>query len=91
MVLPFPTMADYAVIDMGDHLVYLTHGHLASPDKLPPLTPGDVFISGHTHIPIDEMHGGIRCLNPGSVSIPKGGSGHAALIMDGKEFKRIQL
>ena len=91
MVLPFPTMADYTVMDLGDHLVYLTHGHLASPDNLPPLKEGDVFLSGHTHIPMDEIRNGIRCLTPGSVSIPKGGSAHAALIMDGKEIKRVIL
>ncbi len=91
MVLPFPTMADYAVISLGDHIVYLTHGHLASPDNLPPLFEGDVFISGHTHIPMDEIRHGIRCLNPGSVSIPKADSTHGALIMDGAEFRRVTL
>jgi predicted phosphodiesterase len=28
------------------------------------------------------MRGGYRCLNPGSVSIPKNGSGHSYMIMD---------
>ena len=91
MVLPFPTMADYAVIDRGDFLVYLTHGHLYSPDRLPPLRAGDVFISGHTHVPIDEVREGVRCLNPGSVSIPKEGSAHGCLVLDEEGFKRVTL
>ena len=65
--------------------LYLTHGHHASPENLPPLPKGSVFLSGHTHVKRDEMHGGIRCLNPGSVSIPKDGS-HSCLIYKDGEF-----
>lgn len=86
MVLPFPVMADYAVIAQGDHLVYLTHGHKFSPDNPPPLSKGDVMLSGHTHIPMDETREGIRFVNPGSVSIPKGGSAHACLLMTDTDF-----
>ncbi len=83
MVLPFPVMADYAVISMGDHLVYLTHGHKFTPDAPPPLSVGDVMLSGHTHIPMDEVKDGIRFVNPGSVSIPKAGSAHRCLLLSG--------
>lgn len=80
MVLPFPVLADYAAVLLGAKKLYLSHGHVYSPDRLPPLCPGDVFLSGHTHIPMDEDRGGVRCLNPGSVSIPKAGSAHSALL-----------
>ena len=86
MVLPFPCMADYAMIDMGGTLLYLTHGHLLSPDQLPPLQPGTVFLSGHTHVKLDEIRDGIRCLNPGSVSIPKDGS-HSCLNCEDGVFR----
>ncbi len=86
MVLPFPVMADYAALAQGDHLVYLTHGHKFSPDNPPPLQAGDVMLSGHTHIPMDEVKDGIRFVNPGSVSIPKGGSAHAYLLMTDTAF-----
>ena len=34
--------------------------------------PGvDVVLHGHTHIPRDDMLGGVRWLNPGSISHPK--------------------
>ena len=85
MVLPFPCMADYALLSCDGLNLYLTHGHLHGPEKLPPLAPGTVFLSGHTHVKLDETHGGIRCLNPGSVSIPKDGS-HSCLIFDQNEF-----
>ena len=37
MVLPFPCMADYAMVEADGQLFYLTHGHLHTPDHLPPL------------------------------------------------------
>lgn len=85
MVLPFPCMADYALVQADGLTLYLTHGHLSSPDHLPPLTAGTVFLSGHTHVKIDEDRNGIRCLNPGSVSIPKDGS-HSCIVYDNGIF-----
>ena len=85
MVLPFPCMADFSQLLADGKLFYLTHGHHHNPDNLPPLPEGSIFLSGHTHVKIDEVHNGIRCLNPGSVSIPKDGS-HSCLIYDNGEF-----
>jgi len=86
MVLPFPCMADYAMVEADGKTLYLTHGHLHTPDNLPPLPAGSVFLSGHTHIKLDKVVGGIRCLNPGSVSIPKDGS-HSFLVCDNGDFR----
>lgn len=86
MVLPFPCMADYAMVETEGLTLYLTHGHLHGPDQLPPLQPGTVFLSGHTHVKLDETRAGIRCLNPGSVSIPKDGS-HSCLIFENGTFR----
>ena len=85
MVLPFPCMADYAMILDGDRTLYLTHGHHGNPENLPPLEAGSCFLSGHTHVKLDKMVDGIRCLNPGSVSIPKDGS-NSYMIYDNGEF-----
>lgn len=90
MVLPFPCMADYALLEADGLTFYLTHGHLHNPDRLPPLQPGTVFLSGHTHIKMDEIRNGVRCLNPGSVSIPKDGS-HSFLICDNGTFRFCTL
>ena len=85
MVLPFPCLADFSQLYVDGKLFYLTHGHHHNPDSLPSLPEGTVFLSGHTHVKIDEVHNGIRCLNPGSVSIPKDGS-HSCLIYADGEF-----
>ena len=85
MVLPFPCMADSARLEVDGKVFYLTHGHHESPDNLPQLPEGSVFLSGHTHVKMDEVRGGIRCINPGSVSIPKDGS-HSCLIFENYNF-----
>ena len=85
MVLPFPCLADFSEIYADGRVFYLTHGHHHNPDALPPLPKGSIFLSGHTHIKMDEIRNGIRRLNPGSVSIPKDGS-HSCLIYDNGEF-----
>lgn len=90
MVLPFPCMADYALLLCDGVTIYLTHGHHASPDALPPLQPGTLFLSGHTHVKLDEMRGGIRCVNPGSVSIPKDGT-HSCMIWESGRLETVIL
>ena len=85
MVLPFPCMADFAQLLVDGKTFYLTHGHHHSPDNLPSLPEGSIFLSGHTHVKLDVVRNGIRCLNPGSVSIPKDGS-HSYLIYENNEF-----
>lgn len=90
MVLPFPCMADSAQLDADGVVFYLTHGHHENPDNLPNLPDGSVFLSGHTHVKMDEVRKGIRCLNPGSVSIPKDGS-HSCLVYENGVFSVISL
>lgn len=90
MVLPFPCMAESSYVYADGLTVYLTHGHHACPDRLPPLPQGAVFLSGHTHVKLDEIRGGVRCLNPGSVSIPKDGS-HSCLILENGKFSFRKL
>ena len=86
MVLPFPCMADYALLNCDGLNLYLTHGHLWNPDHLPPLQSGDLFLSGHTHVKMDCMNNGIRCINPGSVSIPKDGS-NSCIVYENGNFR----
>ena len=91
MVLPFPCMADFSQLLTDGKVLYLTHGHHHSPDNLPPLKEGSIFLSGHTHVKLDEVRKGIRCLNPGSVSIPKDGSHSCLLYEDGTfSFKILE-
>ena len=89
MVLPFSCMADCALVDADGVTMYLTHGHHHSPDNLPSLSEGSIFLSGHTHVKLDEVRKGIRCLNPGSVSIPKDGSNSCMIFRNGELSFRI--
>ena len=90
MVLPFSCMADFAQLEADGKLFYLTHGHHESPEKLPELPEGSVFLSGHTHVKLDEVRSGIRCINPGSVSIPKDGS-HSCMVYEDGVFSVVLL
>ena len=85
MVLPFPCLADFSQLMVDGKLFHLSHGHHQNPQNLPPLPEGSVFLFGHTHVKLDETVHGIRCLNPGSVSIPKDGS-HSCLICENGKF-----
>ena len=85
MVLPFPCMADYAQLAVDGFRIYITHGHLWNPENLPPLAPGSIFLFGHTHVKLDVVVEGVRCINPGSVSIPKDGT-NSCVIYENGEF-----
>ena len=91
MVLPFPIMAETETLSVDGRTWFAAHGHRAganpSADDLPPLPRGSVVLTGHTHVPTCDRGGsgdGILRLNPGSVSIPKGGfPATYALYVDG--------
>lgn len=75
MVLAFPIMADYAVLELNDGIqLYMSHGHIYNENNLPPMEKGNVFLYGHTHVLRAEEKNGIHFWNPGSVSIPKEGN-----------------
>lgn len=82
MVLGFPIMADYGVIELGGRFVYLTHGHVYGEDNPPKLRKGDILIQGHTHVQRCVEKDGIMFLNPGSVSIPKGDGYNGCIVFD---------
>ena len=74
MVLPFPLASDLAWVLDGGLRICASHGHLFSPQALPPLARGDVFLFGHTHVPLAETTPqGIHLCNPGSLALPKDG------------------
>lgn len=58
-------------INIDSHHMFLTHGHYYQISNISQIKPGDIFISGHTHIPTIKNDAGIICLNPGSLSLPK--------------------
>ena len=92
MVLEFPVLADYAVLPVGQRLIYATHGHIYHVKNLPPLAPGDVLLHGHTHVPAwTEFGQGNLYLNPGSVSIPKENSPQSYMTLEGNTMQWKEL
>ncbi len=86
MVLEFPVMADYAMLVLNGLVFFATHGHHFSQEQMPPLSPGDILIHGHTHIWKMECLGDHYIINPGSVSLPKGGNPPTYGLLDGQVF-----
>ena len=91
MLLHFPLTAPWQQVLLEKSRLFLTHGHLFSPDNLPTLAAGDVLVYGHTHIPVAEKRGEIYHFNPGSVSIPKGGYPASYGMLDGNTLSVIAL
>lgn len=87
MVLEFPIMADYALLEVDGVVLYATHGHLWNEMYLPPMREGTVLLNGHTHVPACTPHGSYVYMNPGSVSIPKGGSRHSYMTLENGVFQ----
>lgn len=87
MVLRFPIMDEYKKIDSN---IFINHGHHLD-EGIVPVSIGDVVFYGHTHIPAFESKDGVVYINPGSVSIPKNGSDHSYILLDGKNvyFKNL--
>ncbi|POP47927.1 phosphodiesterase [Superficieibacter electus] len=91
MLLTFPMMAPWQQVLTAHQRLFLTHGHLFGADNQPPLSPGDILIYGHTHLPVAEKRDGIYHFNPGSVSIPKGGNEASYGMLDNNVLRVIAL
>ena len=91
MVLEFPITADYMQIPVDGIVLFATHGHHYGPDHQPPLGLGDVLLSGHTHVPMCAAVNGMLCVNPGSTSIPKGGSRKSYAVLNGRHLELRHL
>ncbi len=84
MMCSFPCNAPYSYIfqsyENKIQKIFLTHGHLHPIDTIEDieklgLKRGDIVLSGHTHIAgIFEKESGVININPGSTTIPKGGT-----------------
>lgn len=81
-LLPFP-LCDCSMIYADGLNIYLSHGHrsVPSPNK------NDIYITGHTHINLNEKHDdGYYLLNPGSVSLPKEESKRGYILYSARTF-----
>ena len=92
IMLSFPMMGPYATVVAGDVRLFLSHGHCWGPDeRLPPLPAGTIIATGHTHVPTAARVGNLWCFNPGSISIPKGGSEPSYALLEGRRLTLRRL
>ncbi len=83
MVLEFPIMADYALLNGKGKTLFATHGHLFNEENPPLLQAGDILLNGHFHTPCCRATaGGFVYANCGSVSLPKEGTPHSYVVYD---------
>ncbi len=92
MVLTFPILADYAYFALDGLTVYATHGHKCGEDAPPPLSAGEILLTGHTHLyAMRKLASGVFYINPGSAAIPKGGSERTYIIYEDRCFTLKKL
>lgn len=87
MVLEFPILAEYCLLNLDGQTIFAVHGHNFNPNHLPMLKKGDILLNGHTHVPACEEKDAYIYMNPGSVSIPKEESAHSYMIYEKNLFE----
>ena len=101
VLLPFPIMADYLLLDLGSKLAFVTHGDQWGEDNPPAMAKGGILITGHTHVAACTRHDNFLYLNPGSPALPKD-EGHRGYLlvdavgaafceMDGTVYREVQF
>ena len=86
-LLKIPVMAPYAVVQHEGLRIVVIHGQGLSPldtRELAEKYHADIFVTGHTHIPVVEKLNGSIHINPGSPALPK-------LERDGKPVPTVGL
>ena len=85
-----------------DKKVFVCHGHnygikytLSDLQKRATDLDSDIVIFGHSHVPCYEERDGVIFINPGSPSLPRGGSSKGLGILDIKNgeitYERIKI
>ena len=92
MVLDFPMLADYALLQDENTTLFLTHGHLFNTENPPLLKEGDLLLNGHFHAPrFCALEKGAYA-NCGSVALPKEDTPHSYIVYEAGEltFKDLE-
>lgn len=91
VVLEFPIVPDYILMEINGLTIYATHGHIFNEKNPLPLHNNEIMLNGHFHTPAFSQYEDWLYMNPGSVSMPKDGTPHSYIIMEGKTFKWYNL
>lgn len=81
-ILTFPVVSSLGLICVDGLDIYFAHGH----KDAPALKNGAVYLTGHTHVPADEVVDGYYHLNPGSVALPKANGRRGYIIYEDRKF-----
>ena len=85
MMLGYSCLADYELVKVNDANIMISHGHLFDANKLPKL-PFEIYLSGHTHVPVLKKENNIIYGNPGSITSPKENTPKCFGIIDEKSI-----
>lgn len=85
-LLRFPIAPEFSWLISDGLRVFITHGHHYAPSRLPSLQEGDIFLFGHTHIPLAESTGEYYLCNPGSLTLPKDEHPESYGLIDNRAF-----
>ena len=104
MVLNFQVLSDFVQLFDSNLEIFCSHGHIYAPvlhDGTKPAgcetasktsriqSPG-VFFYGHTHVSVLEKNqAGITVCNPGSISLPKGGTEAGFAVLETKNSENL--
>ena len=83
-------MQTSALLFLGGKTVFCTHGDRYDKDHLP-RGKYDLMLYGHYHTGFIEKAGDMILANPGSVSLPKGGTERSFLLLDETSLTLVSL
>ncbi len=72
---------DHLLLDINGKKIYFTHGHKYNIENIP-YEDFEVLIYGHIHQWFIQEKEWYLFANPGSISLPKGGTEHSYLILE---------
>ena len=85
----FYDVPEYRILEIGTHRIFMTHGtrlvYIGSYEYLSARAKQhgcDIALFGHTHIYLDEVIDGVRCLNPGSIWHNRDGTEPSFMIIE---------
>ena len=76
---------DHILTEMNNKKIYFTHGHKYNIENIP-YEDFEIMIYGHIHQGFIERKGEFIFANPGSISLPKGGTEHSYIILENNEI-----
>ena len=72
---------DHLLLNINGKNIYFTHGHKYNIENIP-YEDFEILIYGHIHQGFIQEKEGYLFANPGSISLPKGGTKHSYLILE---------